>query len=101
MVSPDGRTLFVDQGTTDFLELDSSTLRVTRRLALPAGWRANPWGALPVAGGLVVTHNGRDGRLGIWRFGRTVRPFGTSGSLLDGYPPALSFARSPPPSRES
>jgi hypothetical protein len=76
MASPNGGRLYVDQGTTDFLELDARTLRVTRRVSIPAGWRSNPWGANPVAGGLVLTHSGKQTVLGIWHPGSRVRPLG-------------------------
>jgi hypothetical protein len=76
--SPDGTRLYVDQGTKDFLELNARSLRVIRRAPLPAGWNANPWGDQPIAGGLIVTHTGRQATLGIWHLGSTVRPLATS-----------------------
>jgi hypothetical protein len=89
MATPNGARLYVDQGTTDFLELSPRTMRVTRRVALPAGWTANPWVARPVAGGLVLMHTGAGPIvLGIWRPGRKVRPLGAAtDTALDIYTP--------------
>jgi hypothetical protein len=87
IASPNGGRLYVDQGTTDFLELDARTLRVTRRVSIPAGWRSNPWGANPVAGGLVLTHSGKQTVLGIWHPGSRVRPLGASIDLFGVYTP--------------
>lgn len=68
----------MDQRTHDFLELNARTLRVTHRVALPAGWQENPWG-LPVADGLILTRS-RKGTFyyGIWRPGGKVRPLGAA-----------------------
>jgi len=88
MASPDGARLYVDQAATDFLELDARTMRVTHRLALPAGWTANPWLARPFAGGLVLTHTGPRAVLGFWRPGSTVRPLGASIDLFGVYTPS-------------
>ena len=94
MVSPDGARLYVDQGSTDFLELDARTLHVIRRVALPAGWTADPYLARPVAGGLLLahsrpsTHSGTPLLLGVWRPGSKVRALGASDDLaLDVYSP--------------
>ncbi|HWE58606.1 MAG TPA: hypothetical protein VG228_02840 [Solirubrobacteraceae bacterium] len=85
--SPDGARLYVDQATHDFLELNARTLRVTRRLALPAGWQANPW-VVPVAGGLLLTHSSKGTVFGIWRPGGNVRPLGAaSDAALATYTP--------------
>ncbi len=84
MASPGGARLYVDQGTHDFLELDARTLRVTGRAEIPVGWRANPWVARPVAGGLVLMHAKRHGLvLGVWRLGAGVRALGAAtGTVL-------------------
>ncbi|MBV8943529.1 MAG: hypothetical protein JO240_17535 [Solirubrobacterales bacterium] len=94
MVNPDGARLYVDQGSTDFLELDARTLHVIRRVALPAGWTADPYLARPVAGGLLLahsrpsTHSGTPLLLGVWRPGSKVRALGASDDLaLDVYSP--------------
>jgi hypothetical protein len=70
------------------LEIDARTLRVSRRLPLPKGWSRDPWVARPVAGGLVLTHAGHGGVLGIWHPGTGVRPLGAAIELLDVYTPA-------------
>ncbi|MGH2842257.1 MAG: hypothetical protein ACRDKL_01540 [Solirubrobacteraceae bacterium] len=74
--SAGGSRLYVDQGTTDFLELNAETMRVIHRWPIPAKWTASPWVAPPVAGGLILTHTGRSGGLGIWRPGGRVQPLG-------------------------
>lgn len=94
MISPAGTRLYVEQGSGDFLELDARTLRVSGRLVLPPGWRADPYLARPVAGGLLVAHSGTPTHagtplvLGVWRPGSKVRPLGVSNGLaLDVYTP--------------
>jgi hypothetical protein len=85
--SPDGARLYVDQRTRDFLELDARTLRVTRRVPLPAGWQANPW-VVPVAGGLILTHSGKGTVFGIWHHGSKVQTLGAAEPpVLDTYTP--------------
>ncbi|MGH2861753.1 MAG: hypothetical protein ACRDLT_09665 [Solirubrobacteraceae bacterium] len=86
--SPDGDRLYVDQGTTDFLEMDARTMRVTRRVAIPVGWTANPWVARTFSGGLLLTHTGRGAVLGYWRPGSRVRPLGPSIDQLGVYTPS-------------
>ncbi|MDE3132947.1 MAG: hypothetical protein KGL15_02660, partial [Acidobacteriota bacterium] len=78
IASPGGARLYVDQGTTDFLELNAATMRPIRRWAIPARWTASPWVARAVAGGLILMHTGRSGGLGIWRPGHRVQPFGVA-----------------------
>lgn len=86
--SPDGTRLYVDQGTRDFLELNARTLRVTRRVALPAGWQANPW-VVPVADGVILTRSGKGTAFGIWRPGGKVRLLGdATGAAFATYTPA-------------
>jgi hypothetical protein len=97
IASPDGSRLYVDQGTTDFLELDAVSLRVIRRWSIPVKWTANPWVAPPVAGGLILTHTGRSGGLGIWRPGHRVQPLG--GALDAGS--ELTAVYTPPDGRYS
>jgi hypothetical protein len=91
--SPDGTRLYVDQGARDFLELNARTLRVTRRVALPAGWQANPW-VVPVAGGLLLTHSGKGTVFGIWRPGGKVLPLrAATYAVLDVYtPPTAGYS---------
>ena len=87
-IGADGARLYVDQGTRDFLELDARSLRVTRRVAIPAGWRANPWIASPVSGGLVLMRSGKATVFGIWHPGSKVRPLGAAEPpVLDSYTP--------------
>ena len=86
--SPGGARLYVDQGTIDFLELNGRTMRVVRRLAIPAGWTADPWVARAISGGLLLTHTGRAAVLGYWHPGSAVKPLGASISLLGAYAPA-------------
>ncbi len=87
IVSPGGARLYVDQGSSGFLELNARTLRVVRRLALPAGWTADAYLARPVAGGLLVAHTWKSPHtgtpllLGVWRPGSGVRPLGASDDL--------------------
>jgi hypothetical protein len=92
--SPDGRLLYVDQGTRDFLELDARTLRVTRRVVIPSAWRANPWVARPVARGLILMHTGRRIVLGIWHPASTVRPLGAATATTLGVhtPPGAGYS---------
>lgn len=75
--SPDGMRLYVNLGTHAFLELNARTLRLTRRVPLPAGWRANPW-VVPVAGGVLLTRPGNGTVLGIWHPGGKVRLLGAA-----------------------
>lgn len=79
MASPNGARLYVDQGTSDFLELNAVTMRVIRRWPIPAKWTGGgPWVAPPVAGGLILTHKGRTGGLGVWHPGSRVQPLGVA-----------------------
>lgn len=91
--SPDGARLYVNQGTRAFLELDARTLRVTRQVVLPAGWRANPW-VVPVAGGLLLTHGGKETVVGIWRPGGKVRSLGAANDpqLATYTPPTAAYS---------
>lgn len=91
--SPDGARLYVNQGTRAFLELDARTLRVTRRVVLPAGWRADPW-VVPVSGGLLLTHGGKETVVGIWRPGGKVRPLGAANDaqLATYTPPKAAYS---------